>query len=123
MRISDWSSDVCSSDFCVGLVVLPTRNGGRPRLIDISHDLIMDRPAWYGWSAFPIGTPAKITPRWLQGGGRITYLKRADGVTRVWLGTEGGSGSQEVSQSLIDDDTLRTSLCGREYDYVARTAS
>src|SRR3546814_16315861 len=82
MRISDWSSDVCSSDFCVGLVVLPTRNGGRPRLIDISHDLIMDRPAWYGWSAFPIGTPATITPRWLPGGRRIAYLKRADGLTQ-----------------------------------------
>src|SRR3546814_5184423 len=88
---------------------MPTRNGGRPRLIDISHDLIMDRPAWYGWSAFPIGTPATITPRWLPGGRRIAYLKRADGLTQVWLANVDGSGAKQFSQSATDVDDFRLS--------------
>src|SRR3546814_4279798 len=54
------------NSYCAGLVVLPLNSGARPHLVDISHQLVMDRPAWYGWSAFRIGTPAPITPRWLR---------------------------------------------------------
>lgn len=113
-------ADPSTNSYCVGLVVLPTRKGGRPRLIDISHDLIMDRPAWYGWSAFPIGTPATITPRWLPGGKQIAYLKRADGLTQVWLANVDGSGARQFSQSATDVDDFRLAADGRSIVYETR---
>src|SRR3546814_20502925 len=80
----------------------------------------MDRPAWYGWSAFPIGTPATITPRWLPGGRRIAYLKRADGLTQVWLANVDGSGAKQFSQSATDVDHFLLSPDARSLVYATR---
>lgn len=113
-------ADPATNSYCIGLVVLPIYNGGRPRLIDVSHDLILDRPAWYGWSAFPIGTPATITPRWLPGGKRIAYLKRAGGLTQVWLANADGSGATQLSQSATDVDDFALSPDRRSIVYATR---
>src|SRR3546814_14802075 len=48
MRISDWSSDVCSSDLC-GLVAFTVRNGigsADPILIDTAKNVIVGRGAF-----------------------------------------------------------------------------
>src|SRR3546814_296501 len=103
MRISHWSSDVCSSD-----------------LVDISHQLVMDRPAWYGWSAFRIGTPAPITPRWLPNGKQIAYLKRVNGSTQVWLASLDGANARRITKSETDVDDFRLSDDGKSIIYSTR---
>src|SRR3546814_8590776 len=59
MRISDWSSDVCSSDLC------PVRNGGLsvPVAACDHIDPRLDQAAWRA----PLAEPA---PAGLRGGGR-----------------------------------------------------
>src|SRR3546814_1946224 len=61
-----------------------------------------------------------ITPRWLLGGRRIAYLKRADGLTQVWLANVDGSGAKQFSQSATDVDDFRLSPDGRSIVYATR---
>src|SRR3546814_9747977 len=64
MRISDWSSDVCSSDLVV-------------------------HADQYPWSASGTGLSAALLPRWAQDGGRPEMLKRfADAATMAKMRPE-----------------------------------
>jgi hypothetical protein len=102
-------ADPETNSYCAGLVVLPLHPGAKRQLIDISHELIMDRPAWYGWSAFQIGTPAPITPRWLPNGKLIAYLKRDNGSNQVWLASLEGANARQITKSPTDVDDFRLS--------------
>lgn len=109
-----------TNSYCVGLVVLELRRGARPVLVDTSEELIMDSPAWYGWSAFHIGTPAPVTPRWLPNGERIAYLKRTNGLTQAWLANVDGTDARQVTNSATDVDDFRLSGDGRALIYASR---
>src|SRR3546814_14185730 len=47
MRISDWSSDVCSSERAIALVALMVETPAAPLLVMPSDHVIIDRPAFY----------------------------------------------------------------------------
>lgn len=113
-------ADPQTNSYCAGLIVLPLRPGARPHLIDISHELAMDRPAWYGWSAFQIGTPAPITPRWLPNGKLIAYLKRVNGSNQVWLASVIGADARQITKSGTDVDDFRLSADGNSLIYSTR---
>lgn len=112
-------ADPQTNSYCVGLVVLPLRRGARPHMIDISHELIMDDPAWYGWSAFHIGTPAPVTPRWLPSGKLVAYLKRYNGSNQVWIASLDGNNARPVTKSASDVDDFR--LLGDGYSIIFST--
>ena len=113
-------ADPDTNSYCVGLVVLPLQLGALPILIDVGRELIMDQPAWYGWSAFHIGTPATVTPRWLPNGQKIAYLKRSNASTQVWIANANGAGAVQITNAPTDVDDFRLSSDGSSIVYATR---
>ena len=113
-------ADPGENRYCTGLVVLPLAPAARPQLLDIGNELIRDEPARYGWAAFPIGSPAPVTPRWAPDGRWIAYLKRAGGRTQVWRANVTGGDARQVTRAPVDIDDFRISSDGRAIIYAAR---
>lgn len=113
-------ADPGENRYCTGLVLLPLAPAARPRLLDIGTELIRDEPARYGWAAFPIGSPAPVTPRWAPDGRWIAYLKRAGGRTQVWRANVTGGDARQVTRAPVDIDDFRISSDGRAIIYAAR---
>ncbi|AOF95102.1 Atxe2 family lasso peptide isopeptidase [Sphingobium sp. RAC03] len=113
-------ADPGENRYCIGLVVLPLSPVARPKMLDTSTELIRDEPPRYGWAAFPIGSPAPVTPRWAPDGRWIAYLKRAGGRTQVWRASVSSNDARPVTRALVDVDDFRISSDGRAIIYVAR---
>jgi dipeptidyl aminopeptidase/acylaminoacyl peptidase len=101
-------------------VVLSLGPPARARLLDVSHELILDEPARYGWAAFHIGAPSPVTPRWAPDGKWIAYLKRSGGAIQVWRVLVQGGGATQVSRAQVDVDDFRIAADGRTIVYAAR---
>ena len=95
--------DPATGDYCQALLVMDLDQPGRPRVIDRGGERILQQLALRG-SRISAGWPAVVTPRWSPDGRAVGYLKRSNGVTRVWVIR--GAGMPAVPVSPADSDVL-----------------
>lgn len=112
--------DPSKNRYCTAIVVLQLTPVAEPRPLDISEELIRDEPARYGWAAFPIGSPAPVTPRWAPDGKWVAYLKRVGGRTQIWRANIADGDARKITDAPVDVDDFRISPNGRDIIYVAR---
>ncbi|WP_426275183.1 Atxe2 family lasso peptide isopeptidase [Sphingomonas sp. FW199] len=84
--------------FCVGLVVVPLRPGGTPRLVDLGGEPILARGDVRGIPDLPVGSIEGVTPAWSPDGAWLVYLRRDKGLTQVWRARTDGGGAWPVLQ-------------------------
>ncbi len=89
--------------YCQALLVLDLDKSGSPQAVDRGGDRILQNLALRG-SRISAGWPAVVTPRWSPDGRAVGYLKRSNGVTRVWVSL--GTGTPAVAVSPADSDVL-----------------
>src|SRR3546814_20655989 len=92
MRISDWSSDVCSSDLVVAL-----KPSATPVKIDEGGELILQKIAGLDGTSTDTGLPDTIAPLWSADGKTIYFLKRTGGWTQIWRASADGTGSAPLT--------------------------
>jgi dipeptidyl aminopeptidase/acylaminoacyl peptidase len=112
-------ADPSSNGYCRGLVVMDIRTGAQPRVIDQGGDLItvtQDMRAL----VTPGGFPELVIPAWSPDGRWIAYLRREGGVTQIWQVRPDGTGSRQVTSSMVDIESVAWSTDGRSLLYVAR---
>jgi len=95
--------DPATGDYCQALLVMDLDKPGRPRVIDHGGERILQQLALRG-SRISAGWPAVVTPRWSPNGRSVGYLKRSNGVTRVWVIPGPGLAADPVSPA--DSDVL-----------------
>lgn len=113
-------ADPKKNRYCVALAVLPLGPGAKPRLLDFSEELIRDEPARYGWAAFPIGSPAPVTPRWTPDGRWIVFIKRVGGRTQIWRADVAGSDVRQLTNAPVDIDDFRIAPDGLDIIVASR---
>jgi len=95
--------DPATGDYCQALLVLDLDRPDSARVIDRGGERILQQLALRG-SRISAGWPAVVTPRWSPDGRAVGYLKRSNGVTRVWVITDAGMPAVPVSPA--DSDVL-----------------
>jgi len=112
--------DPFSNRFCLGIFVLPLRQGERPIPIDIGGEPIMWRDNDFrGKAGFPIGVIMDRLPRWTADGKAVLFLKRVDGIVQVWRAQADGSGSRPVTHG--SDDVVDFRIAGDDRTVVYKT--
>src|SRR3546814_7896351 len=79
MRISDWSSDVCSSDLLLGDIYIMPIEGGTPTRI-------------------AEGLAFEHQPRFSPDGERIAFVSDRTGGDNIWLMNRDGSDKRQISK-------------------------
>ncbi|HEX7695667.1 MAG TPA: peptidase, partial [Sphingomonas sp.] len=95
--------DPATGEYCQALVVLAVDKSGSPQVVDRGGDRILQNLALRG-SRISAGWPAVVTPHWSPDGRAVGYLKRSNGVNRVWVSF--GAGTPSVPVSPADSDVL-----------------
>jgi len=93
--------DPATGEYCQALLVMDLDTSGGPRVIDRGGDRILQNLALRG-SRISAGWPAVVTPRWSRDGRAVGYLKRSNGVTRVWVSFGAGTPAVPVSPAASD---------------------
>src|SRR3546814_14232040 len=92
MRISDWSSDVCSSDLLLGDIYIMPIEGGTPTRI-------------------AEGLAFEHQPRFSPDGQRIAFVSDRAGGDNIWLMNRDGSDKRQISKedlSLLNQPSWST---------------
>jgi dipeptidyl aminopeptidase/acylaminoacyl peptidase len=105
--------DPARDDYCIGLVVVPLDGSGKARLVDAGGDFILEVSDVRGIPDLPIGNAKPVTPHWSPDGGSLAYLRRDNGLTRVWVARADGTGARPVSKLGVDARDVRWSGDGR----------
>jgi hypothetical protein len=116
-------ADPARDKYCVGVAVIPLDGIGRPRLVDVGGDFILNASDVRDIPDLPIGNAEPITPGWSPDGRQLAYLRRDAGLTRVWLAHADGSGSKPVSKLGIDARSVRWAEDGRSLIVAIRPVS
>lgn len=112
-------ADVATNSYCRALVVLPL-DGGPPRIVDRGGEFLQLRTAVRGLLA-EAGVTQVETPAWSPDGKRIAYLKRTDGVTRIWLVDVQAAKARVIATPPVDVENVAWSTDGRTILYQARS--
>jgi len=94
-------ADPIANRYCMAMVALPL-DGGEPRFVDEGGDLILAPDGVPTVPVTAIGTARTITPRWSPDGRSIMFLKRTNGIDRVWRADISGAGSTPVTPEGLD---------------------
>lgn len=77
-------ADPDRNSYCVGLVVLPLREGRAAVLADTGQTLLRDDSPWLGLSDLGSGRPLANLPVWSADGRSLFYLRAHEGRAQVW---------------------------------------
>lgn len=114
-------ADPASSAWCLAMVMVELRPGGRWRVVDRGGDPIRQTYTARGKANFPTGVAKAITPRWSPDGTWLAYLRRDKGVVQLWRAHADGSGSMAITRSPDDIEDFRITHDGRSIVYSALT--
>ena len=92
-----------TNQVCLGMYVLNI--AGTPHLINVDRggDFMLAKSQFDGKTMDILnGYPQAIAPKWAPNGNEIAYLRRDDGLTRLWIAQADGSGARAVSPSATD---------------------
>src|SRR3546814_2722762 len=92
MRISDWSSDVCSSD----LIVFESDRSGGQQIYTMNIDGSQQRRISFGGGRY-------ATPEWSPRGDLIAFTKMGGGEFRIGIMTPAGGGERLLTNSWQDE--------------------
>src|SRR3546814_16364064 len=92
MRISDWSSDVCSSD----LIVFESDRSGGQQIYTMNIDGSQQRRISFGGGRY-------ATPEWSPRGDLIAFTKMGGGEFRIGVMTPSGGGARLLPNSGQDE--------------------
>jgi dipeptidyl aminopeptidase/acylaminoacyl peptidase len=70
--------------YCLAMVVQPLGGGEAARFVDTGGEFMLAPDGLPSMPTTAIGTARNITPRWSPSGRWFAFLKRLDGVDRVW---------------------------------------
>ncbi|MES2449621.1 MAG: Atxe2 family lasso peptide isopeptidase [Pseudomonadota bacterium] len=114
--------DPATNGFCLAMLVVDLRAGGRPLVVDRGGDFIRLRYDARGAAGFPSGYTDPITPRWSPDGKWIVYRRRDHGAVQLWQAGADGSGSAAITDSTDDIEDFRITADGHGLVYVTRPA-
>ncbi|WP_278983857.1 Atxe2 family lasso peptide isopeptidase [Sphingobium yanoikuyae] len=100
-------ADPDANDYCIGMAVLALDGSQEARFVDVGGDLILAPDGVETEPATAIGIPATITPRWSPDNRWFAFLKRVDGVTRVWRADLEGRRSLPISPEGVNVSDFR----------------
>jgi dipeptidyl aminopeptidase/acylaminoacyl peptidase len=109
-----------TNSYCLAMIILETRQGGRPLVVDQGGVFLTEPTDLWGRAAFPSGNPLPIDPIWSPDGQWIAFLKRVGKVTQVWRAQADGSESTAVTTSDVDVEAFQISADGRSIIYAGR---
>ena len=112
--------DPTRDSYCIGVVVVPLDGSGKARLVDAGGEFILEVSDVRGIPDLPIGNAKPVTPRWSPDGRMLAYLRRDQGLTRVWIARADGTGARTVSRLDVDARDVRWSDDGRSLVVTAR---
>lgn len=96
-------ADPVSNSYCQALLVYDLGDvRAPPRVADMGGDYVRRTVTLYGLEGFPTGTPEPLTPRWSNDGQWLAFLKREDGVTRLFVTALSEGSSRAVSDKRGD---------------------
>ena len=78
-------ADAQSNSYCLAIILLPLRPGGRPRVIDEGGAFMNHVLVRAGIPSVGLGLAVPIIPRWSPDGRRLAWLRRDAGRTRPWV--------------------------------------
>ncbi len=99
-------ADPATNTMCLGMVVMPLREGGQPILVDIGGERVTTGTSSLGLANFPTGVSQTIEPHWAADGRSIAYLKRTGGRTRLWRADIAGKWARPIVSLPVDIDRV-----------------
>jgi dipeptidyl aminopeptidase/acylaminoacyl peptidase len=109
-----------TNSYCLAMVVLETRPGARPLVVDQGGAFLTEPTDLWGRAAFPSGNPLPIDPSWSPDGQWLAFLKRVGEVTQVWRAQADGRASSPLTSSEVDVEAFQIAADGRSIVYAAR---
>jgi dipeptidyl aminopeptidase/acylaminoacyl peptidase len=106
--------------YCLAMVAIDLQHPSVGIMLDRGGELIQIESDIRGVAAKPSGIPRPISPRWSPDGHWIAFLKRTDGVTRLWRAEADGSGSQVLVSQADDIVDFRFSPDGHSILFMTR---
>ncbi|MGN7930540.1 Atxe2 family lasso peptide isopeptidase [Sphingopyxis sp. 22461] len=92
-----------SNSYCQGLMLFSlAAENSAPELLDEGGEFARGSFELYGLNGFPAGTPVPLTPRWSPDGRWIAFLRRDEGVTRLWIVSPKGGAARALTDSAAD---------------------
>lgn len=113
-------ADPEANRYCLAMVVLDLRRPAPPILLDEGGDLIRIESDVRGIAATASGIPRPITPRWSSDGRWIAFLKRSDGITRIWRAEADGTESRALTGPGVDVTDFRFAPDGNSIIFQTR---
>lgn len=112
-------ADPTTNGFCFAMLVMETKPGSVPIVIDSGGEYIRWSYDFRGKAGFPSGLPVTVSPRWSPDGRWIVFLKRMGGVTQLWRAEADGTGSAALTASPVDITDVRISADGKQLLFAA----
>ena len=106
-------ADPAGDSHCMGVAVIPLDGSGPLRLVDVGGEAILEVSDLRGLADLPIGNLKTVTPLWSPDGHSLAYLRRDNGLTRVWVANADGSGASPISHLGVDARSVRWTTDGK----------
>ncbi|WP_188053924.1 Atxe2 family lasso peptide isopeptidase [Sphingosinithalassobacter sp. CS137] len=94
-------ADLAANRYCQALLRIDLDGASPPRVLDQGGDFIMSEVVMRGLS-IPNGLPQQTVPAWSPDGRLIAYLRREDGVTRLWTVAAAGGRARPLTDEKAD---------------------
>ncbi len=96
-------ADPVSNSYCQALLIYDLGNvRTAPRIVDMGGDYVRRTITLYGLEGFPTGTPEPLTPKWSKDGKWLAFLKREEGITRLFVTALSEGGTRSISDGRFD---------------------
>lgn len=100
------------NDYCQGIVVVDTRAGAKPALVDAGGRFLRMRQTLLGVTNYPSGYAEIITPKWSPDGRKLAFLRQDDGAVQVWIADLSAGTSGPLTKVAFDVETFEWSADG-----------
>src|SRR3546814_20404654 len=110
-------ADPTTNSYCHALLLCDLRTPSHPPIaINTGGELVLDRFSLYGLQNFRSGIVAPLTPQWSSDARWIAFLRRDDGVTRLFVWScQTGKTSVRSEERRVGKECVSTcrSRCSR----------